>query len=135
MFQYPRLLPYKVAHPRDKRLVAHNGGAVYLLSNVPRKPAASRSPRIRPVPMCTCAGPVVFQLLIFTASTNKPGGDEETASFNCSPKSLKTWPTNVYVDNNGCGEERFLPWSLGNRYGIIRWNNLIGLLTFMGRVV
>lgn len=73
MFQYPRLLPYKVAHPRDKRLVAHNGGAVYLLSNVPRKPAASRSPRIRPVLMCTCAGPVVFQLLIFTASTNKPG--------------------------------------------------------------
>lgn len=73
MFQYPRLLPYKVAHPRDKRLVAHNGGAVYLLSNVPRKPAASRSPRIRPVLMYTCAGPVVFQLLIFTASTNKPG--------------------------------------------------------------
>lgn len=45
MFQYPRLLLYKVAHPRDKRLVAHNGGAVYLLSNVPRKPAASRSSR------------------------------------------------------------------------------------------
>lgn len=74
MFQYPRLLPYKVAHPRDKRLVAHNGGAVYLLSNVPRRPAAPRSSRIRPAVMRTCAGPVMFQLLIFIASTNKTGG-------------------------------------------------------------
>lgn len=77
MFQYPRLLPYKVAHPRDKRLVAHNGGAVYLLSNVPRK----RQPRDHHavVVMCTCAGPVMFQLLIFMARIRRGPGKKPPA--------------------------------------------------------
>lgn len=110
-----RPLPYKVAHPRDKRLVAHNGGAVYLVSNVARKPAASRSS------VCTCAGPLM--LLIFTMNAR---GDEETANFNCSQKSVKR-DNHVSLITREEGRLLF-PFpdllEIEYDYSLARWNNL-----------